>query len=48
MKIEEFKNKANLLNIYRRTDAHSKSISDEDFAIFRGIASWFEGILSEE
>lgn len=48
VKIEEFKNKANLLNIYRRTDAHSKSISDEDFAIFRGIASWFEGILSEE
>ena len=43
-----FKNKAQLLNRYRRVDAHSISISDADFEIFRGIASWFENILSEE
>lgn len=48
VKIDEFKNKAQLLNRYRRVDAHSISISDADFEIFRGIASWFEGILSEE
>ena len=48
VKIDEFKNKAQLLNIYRRTDAHSIPISDTDFEIFRGIASWFENILSDE
>lgn len=48
VKIDEFKNKAQLLNRYRRVDAHSISISDADFEIFRGIASWFENILSEE
>ena len=48
VKIEEFKNKAQLLNRYRRIDAHSLPISDADFEIFRGIASWFENILSEE
>lgn len=46
--LEEFKNKAELLNRYRRADAHSTKISKEDFSIFRGIASWFERILSDE
>lgn len=45
---EEFDSKSKLLNKYRRTDAHSKKISDSDFQTFRGIALWFEDILSEE
>lgn len=46
--LEEFKNKAELLNRYRRAEAHSAKISKEDFSIFRGISSWFERILSDE
>lgn len=48
VKLDEFKSKANLLNIYRRTDAHTTPISEDDFSIFRGVASWFEKMLSEE
>lgn len=48
IKEEEFKSKAQLLNTYRRTDSHAIPITSEDFDIFRGIASWFEGVLSEE
>lgn len=48
IKEEEFKSKAQLLNTYRRTDSHASPITPEDFDIFRGIASWFEGVLSEE
>ena len=45
---EEFDSKSTLLNKYRRTDAHSATISDPDFETFRGIASWFENILEYE
>lgn len=48
VKKEEFQSKAQLLNGYRKTDAHSAPITDEDFSIFRGIASWFENALSDE
>lgn len=48
MSKEVFASKCELLNYYRRTDAHSAEISDSDFSIFRGIASWFEGILIDE
>lgn len=46
--IEVFKSKCTLLNVYRRTEAHSIPISDTDFETFRAIASWFEDKLSEE
>lgn len=45
---EEFQNKAELLNQHRQVPAHAKSISPEDFEIFRGIAGWFEKILEDE
>lgn len=45
---ETFASKSTLLNNYRRIDAHSAHISDSDFATFRGIAQWFEDVLSEE
>ena len=45
--IDEYKNKAELLNIYRRVDAHSIAISDSDYQTFCGIASWFEKVLME-
>lgn len=45
---EEFQSKAELLNQHRQVPAHAKSISTEDFGIFRGIAGWFEKILEEE
>lgn len=46
--IDTFKSKSALFNDFRRTDAHSSSISDSDFTTFRGIAQWFEDVLSEE
>lgn len=46
--VEIFKSKSQLLNNYRRTDAHSTQISDSDFETFRGIASWFETVLADE
>lgn len=46
--IEEFKSKSTLLNEYRKIDAHSTSVLACDFDTFRGIATWFETILSEE
>lgn len=46
--VETFDSKAVLLNQYRRADAHSIPISESDFTIFRGIAQWFEDVLSEE
>lgn len=45
---DEFNSKAELLNKYRQVPAHAKSISTEDFSIFRSIAGWFEKILEEE
>lgn len=45
---KEFDSKADLLNRYRRVEAHSYTISDSDFNIFRGIASWFEDVLEIE
>ena len=45
---EVFDSKWSLLNLYRRTDAHSTHISDSDFTTFRGIASWFEEKLIDE
>lgn len=48
VKIEDFQSKAQLLNVYRRTDSHSTPIKTDDFNIFRGIASWFENILLDE
>ncbi len=45
---EEFKNKSDLLNKYRRIDAHSIHISDADYKIFCGIAEWFEDKLEDE
>lgn len=46
--LDTFKSKSQLLNNYRRADAHSMQISDSDFETFRGIASWFETALAEE
>ena len=45
---EEFQSKAELLNQHRQIPAHAKSISPQDFGIFRGISEWFEKILEEE
>ncbi len=45
---EEFQSKSQLMNTYRRTDAHSIEISEDDFTTFQGIAGWFEKVLSEE
>ncbi len=45
---EIFDNKSSLMNVYRRTDAHSIPISDSDYQTFSGIASWFENILEDE
>ena len=45
---ETFENKAMLLNLYRRADAHSAHIDDSDFKTFRGLAQWFEEILEDE
>lgn len=44
----EFDPKASILNQLRRIDAHSKKVEDSDFQTFRGIASWFEGVLADE
>jgi len=46
--VDLFRSKSNLLNSYRVIDAHSTSVSDGDFDTFRGIATWFESVLSEE
>lgn len=43
-----FDSKSTLFNSFRKVDAHSAQMSDADFETFRGIASWFEGILEDE
>ena len=45
---EEFVSKSNLINKYRRVDAHSTPITDADFTTFRGLAAWFESALEDE
>lgn len=48
IKQEEFESKSTLLNLYRKADAHSAPITNADFEIFRGVATWFENILIDE
>lgn len=44
---EVFKNKTDLLNTYRKPDAHAAIISEADFNVFRGTMSWLEEVIEE-
>ena len=45
--LDIFKAKANLLNHYRKPDAHAAPISDADFNTFRGAMQWLEEKIEE-